>query len=102
METEQVSPITGEVSAALARTRRRARYLEEAAGLGPWSHLVSAGISVAVGIWLIVSSDGEMSLGTVGIIIVLSSIGGWQYQRLNARVNALAKLLTEVGYPGEA
>jgi hypothetical protein len=99
MGTEQV---TGEVSAALARTRRRARYLEEATGLGPWSHLVNAGILVAVGIWLIASSDGALSTGTMGVILVLSSIGGWQYQRLNARVNALTKLLTEVGYPGEA
>jgi hypothetical protein len=83
MGTEQV---TGEVSAALARTRRQARYLEEATGLGPWSHLVSAGIPVAVGI-----SDrfneADCS-GTVGLILVLSSIRGWRCQRLNP-VNAL-------------
>jgi hypothetical protein len=99
METDHV---TAEVSAALARTRRRARYLEEATGLGPWSHLVSAGISVIVGSWLIVSSDSDLSLGTVGLIVVFSSIGGWQYHRLTTRVNALTKLLAEVGYPGEA
>jgi len=99
METEQM---TAEVSAALARTRRRARYLEEATGIGPWSHLACAVISAGVGLYLFASSDADLSLGTLGLILVLSSIGGWQYHRLNARVNALTKLLSEVGYRGEA
>ena len=56
----------------------------------------------AVGFYFIASNDADLSLGTLGLILVLSSIGGWQYHRLNARVNALTKLLSEVGYPGEA
>jgi len=99
METEQM---TAEVSAALARTRRRARYLEEATGIGPWSHLASAVIFTGIGLSLIASSDADWSLGTLGLILVISSTGGWQYQRLNARVNALTRLLSDVGYPGEA
>ena len=102
MGTEQVGQVASEVSAVRARARRRARYLEEATGPGPRSHLVSAGVSVAVGILLVVSGGGEIPLGTLGFLALLSSIGGWQYQRLNARVNALTKLLAEVGHPGEA
>ena len=93
-------PMTAEVSAALARTRRRARYLE-AAEPG-WMHLLSAAISVAIGIYLIGSSDAEVSRGTVGLVMILSSFGAWQYHRLATRVEALTKLLAEVGYPGEA
>ena len=62
-------PMTAEVSAALARTRRRARYLE-AAEPG-WMHLLSAAISVAIGIYLIGSSDAEVSRGTVGLVMIL-------------------------------
>jgi hypothetical protein len=99
MRTE---PLPAEVSAALARTRRRARYLEDATSNGHRSRIVSYVLTAAIGIYLIVTRDAALSTGTMGFLIVFASISGWQFHRLTTRVNALTKLLTDVGYPGEA
>jgi len=40
--------------------------------------------------------------GVFGLLLLVSVIGGWQHRRLKGRVDALTKLLTEVGYPGQA
>jgi hypothetical protein len=37
-----------------------------------------------------------------GMVLFVSAVGGWQHDRLRRRVDAMSKLLIEIGYPGGA
>ena len=100
MDTERTN---AEVSAALAAVRRRARYVAEAQGSWSWSEALSLVVPVDIALYFIYKGAPDLSGdGLFGIVFLVSAIGGWQHRRLRARVDALTKLLTEAGYPGEA
>jgi hypothetical protein len=100
MDTERTS---AEVNAALAEVRRRARHLAEAQGSWSWSEALSLVVPVGIALYFIYKGAPDLSGdGLFGIVFLVSVIGGWQHRRLRARVDALTKLLTEAGYPGEA
>ena len=90
-----------EVSAALANVRRRARLLEDSRGGWSWRDL-GVMVPLAMSIYLIFSGSAEVSQSTVGLILLATVIGAWQHHRLRVRVEAMSRLLTEIGYPGEA
>ena len=92
MESESVAARVGD---ELVRTGRRAKYLKEASGIGPWSDIVLAGLMFGPGVWLILL-DPSPAPSMAGVMLVFSSFFGWHYRRLTNRVNALAKLLAEV------
>ncbi|MEZ5316211.1 MAG: hypothetical protein R2752_02310 [Vicinamibacterales bacterium] len=88
------------VSAALARSRRRARLLEQAEDSG-WGDVVAPTVFLAAAANAFFFDTMDASLTAA---VVLTALGGllWQQRRLRARVNALTRLLAEIGYPGEA
>jgi hypothetical protein len=97
----QPDPTPIEVSAALAQVRRRASLLDQASGNWSWHELwlfVPLGFSIYLGL----SGADQVGSGTAGLILFGATLGGWQYHRLRARVDALTKLLTEIGHPDEA
>jgi len=98
MEIEQ---IPADVSGALARVRRRARYLADAEGSWSWGEFVPVVGFAALAVYLIVWREPEWSPGTLGPLFLVSAIAGWQHSRLKRRVDALTKLLAEIGSPGE-
>jgi hypothetical protein len=75
--------------------------LEEAGRSGHWTEWMGLVLSVAVSAYLILSDD-VISTNSIGLVILLSSIAGWQIRRLHSRIDALTKILAETGYPGEA
>ena len=95
----ELTPV--EVSVALAPVRRRARLLEEARRPAPWTEWFWLVLAISVSGYLILSDD-LISNSSVGYILLLSAITGFQIRRLQSRVDALTKILTEIGYPGEA
>lgn len=101
MAIEQTS---ADVSAALAGVRRKARHLAQAEGSWSWTEFVHAAVPASLAVYMIFSHADEStwSASTLGLLLLVSVIAGWQHRRLKARVDALTKLLTEVGYPGEA
>ena len=90
-----------DVSAALASVRRRARLLSQAEGNWSWTDAVSLTIPAAIALYLVFTAETE-SWSLLGFVLLSSAIGGWQLRRLRTRVEALTKLLTEIGYPGDA
>ena len=94
---------TAEVSAAMAAVRRRARYLAEAEGSWSWSEALNLLVPLGVAVYFIYRGAPEWpGDGVFGFVLLVSVIGSWQHRRLGARLDALTKLLTTVGYPGEA
>jgi hypothetical protein len=94
---------TAEVSAALAAVRRRARYLAQSEGSWSWSEALNLLIPLSVAGYFIYKGYPDWPGNSVfGLLLFVSVLGGWQHRRLRARVDALTKLLTELGYPGEA
>jgi Zn-dependent protease with chaperone function len=90
-----------DVSAALAGVRRQARLLEEARGTWSWRELTFLPLFVVATFWMWSGSD-DFSNSAFGSVLVVATVAGWQHQRLRTRVDALTKLLTEIGYPREA
>jgi hypothetical protein len=100
MDTERTN---AEVSAALAAVRRRARYLAQAEGSWSWSEALYLLLPLGIALYFIYKGAPDWpGDGMFGWVFLVAVIGGWQHRRLQARVDALTKLLTEVGYPGEA
>ena len=84
-----------EVSAALANVRRRARLLEESRGGWSWREL---GILLPLGMsfYFMFAGSAEVSESTMGLIMFVAVIGGWQHHRLRVRVEAMSRLLTGI------
>ena len=99
MDTERT---TAEIGAALAGVRRRARLLEQAWGAWSWRELWYPLTLVIAGILVVWGLDDDVSRGTLGLILVVATLAGWRLHRVNARVDALRDLLTEIGYSREA
>ena len=94
---------TQEVNAALAAVRRRARYLAEAEGSWSWSEVLNLLVPFGVaGYFTLKGAANWPGEGLVGLVLVVSAVGGWQLRRLRARVDALTRLLTEIGFPDAA
>jgi hypothetical protein len=99
----EVERTTAEVSAALAAVRRRARYLAEAEGSWSWSDALNLIVPSGFALYFIYKGAPDLTGdGLFGLVFLASVIGGWQHRRLRARVDALTKLLTEIGYSGQA
>jgi len=99
--------IAAEISAALAGTRRRARLLELASGRHSRWQLCFALVMAVAGCVLGWRSIGEVSIDEVSrftiVLFIMLVVGmGVGFNRLQRRVDALTKLLAEIGYPGEA
>ena len=90
-----------EVSAALAGARRRARLLDEAQGASHWTEWLSVSLGVAVAAYLIITDEVHSTSGA-GFALLLSAVAGTQIRRLQKRVDALTRLLRDIGYPDEA
>jgi hypothetical protein len=98
MDSEQSAT---DVSAALAAVRRRARYLAEVEGSWTWPEATNLVVLVGIAVYLIYQgAPNPPGNATFGLVFLVSAIGGWQHRRLKARVEALTKLLSEIGYPG--
>jgi hypothetical protein len=93
------SPV--EVSMALASARRRARLILAAEGGWSWHQLWFA-LPLAWGAYLLLGGPETFSDTTTGLLLVVFAAGGWQHQRLSARIEALTKLIADIGYPREA
>jgi hypothetical protein len=59
-------------------------------------------LPLGVAIYFGLSDSAEISRSSLSLIMFAPIIRGWQHHRLRMRVDALSKLLTEIGYPGEA
>ena len=100
MDTEETS---SDVSAALASVRRRARYLAEAEGSWNWSEVANFAVLIGIaGYLMFLGAPNPPGNFTFGLVFLVSATAGWQNRRLKARVDALTKLLSEIGYPGSA
>lgn len=100
MSTEQSA---ADVSTALAAVRRRARYLADAEGSWNWSEATNLVVMVGIAVYLIYQGASNLpGNATFGLVFLVSAITGWQIRRLKTRVDALAKLLSEIAYPGQA
>jgi hypothetical protein len=100
MDTEQLG---SDVSAALAAVRRRARYLAEAEGSWHWWEATNLVVMVGIAVYLIYQGGpNPPGNATFGLVFLVSAISGWQIRRLKGRVDALTRLLSEIGYPGGA
>jgi hypothetical protein len=100
MDTEQSG---SDVSAALAAVRRRARYLSEAEGSWNWAEAMNLIVMVGIaGYLMLQGAPNPPGNFTFGLVFLVSAISGWQIRRLKGRVDALTRLLSEIGYPGGA
>ena len=87
MENERTA---ADISAALAGVRRRARYLEEAGRWSwSWSALIQLAVPLALAIYMIASSDGEIPRATLGLVLLVSAGAAWQIRRLHSRVEEI-------------
>jgi hypothetical protein len=99
MDIEETNP---DVSAALSTTRRRARYLAKAEGEWTWSEVAQLAFQMAMAAYFLYRGAPNWDVAPIfGLILFVSAIGGWQIRRLRARVDALTRLLSDIGYSAE-
>jgi len=97
METDKAAI---EVNAALNAVRRRARYLALAEGSWSWPEVVSGAALISWGLYMV--ARGAFDTPGLGAAFFLTAAaGGWHYQRLKTRVDALTKLLAEFEASGD-
>jgi CDP-diglyceride synthetase len=91
-----------EISAALAGIRRHSRLLEQASGRQSWwgfTFTAAFAVGACATGWYLVD---EVSPGIFALFIVLALAVGVADNQLQRRVDAITRLLAEIGYPGKA